>query len=345
MKHTVLLLGSLSFLLLSACMPTPIPTPVAMIATAMTSSTGMPTSTLAPTHTPKATSTSTRNPTVIFTATSRPSETFTPSLTATKTKTPSPISTRTATATRTRIPTRTPLPSFEWSTGFDTLDGLDNYQLGIHGQYKVVADPTNSGHGNVLKGDAAPDLAYYDLQYYDGVGTTVVRSYPAYYFPAKPGPHKVGVDVYLENDFEPKVGSLFPNGPNLSLLSDFFDTEGFGKKWQVGPTANLWNLGNERYAIRLGGNLQGEQTINAPRVLFKPNRWYRVDIEVTHERKALLYQDGHLVAWAMLADDIGVATSGGHAGLYGLGAKGQQHPPYTSGTLYNDNWSIIVWSQ
>lgn len=342
MKSFIFVLG-IVFFLLGACTPAPTPTQTAVTAiqTVALMATENPTSTL------------TRTFTQTFTPSPIGKETFTsaPMSTAISTPTPSPTETLTPTRTRTRIPTvvptftQTPIPSFVWSTGFDSLDELqDNYNYDRRGRYDVVIDPTGSGRGMVLEAGAAPDFAYYDLQYFDGVGTTVVRSYPAYYFPAKLGPHRVGVDVYLENDFEPKVGSLFPNGPHLSLLSDFYDTEGFGKKWRVGVTVDLWNLGKDVYAVRLG-NIRGEQTISLPNLYFTFNQWHRIEIEVTRDRNVLLYQDGRMVASAFLAADIGIATSGGHAGLYGLGAKGQHHPPYTSGKLYNDNWSITVWPE
>lgn len=129
------------------------------------------------------------------------------------------------------FPLPSPQPSFFWATCFNSLDEVQNFHLGYQGRYSLVNDPTGTGRGQVLKCDAAPDLAYFDPQYTPN-GRTVVRSYPTMYFPQEIGAHVTGLDVYVVNDFSPGIQST-SDGPHLSLLSDFYDTM-FGAGWIIG---------------------------------------------------------------------------------------------------------------
>lgn len=235
-------------------------------------------------------------------------------------------------------PQPSPTPSFFWSTCFNSLDEVQNYHLNTQGRYSLIDDPTGSGRGKVLECEAAPDLAYFDPQYTPN-GRTVVRSYPTMYFPQKNGPHLVGLDVYVEDDFSPAVQST-ADGPHLSLLSDFYDTD-YGAGWIIGVTADLKLVG-ESYFLAIG-NAKNRQILPdaAP---FTFGRWHRIEIMVTEQRQVQLYQDGQLVNVAELRDEVGVATGGGHPGLYGLSADGAHVAPFTTGTLYNDNWTMAVWS-
>jgi hypothetical protein len=65
--------------------------------------------------------------------------------------------------------------------------------------------------------------------------------------------------------------------------------------------------------------------------------------EYTVDRKLYLYQDGQLVAKMTIPADFPLIEGGGHPGLYGLSANGAHIPPFQTGTLYNDNWSMVVW--
>jgi hypothetical protein len=222
---------------------------------------------------------------------------------------------------------------------------MGNGNYNIRGKYYAVDDPTVSGRGKVLACEAAPDLAYYDKQYYGGIGTTVIRSYPDKYFPAIRGPHLIGLDVYVVDNFSPKIRfkiELSDEAHYLSLLSDFYDTESYGRSWGVAATADLVRKGM-KYYLGLGNVKDGwvDPLPSAPE--FSLDEWHRIEILVTRQRQVVLYQDGQIVAEGILAPGVPAATAGGHPGLYGLSGEASQAPPFNTGTLYNDNWSIIVW--
>jgi hypothetical protein len=227
------------------------------------------------------------------------------------------------------------LPFF-WSTCFDSLDEVQTDHLNAQGRCSLVDDITGSGRGKILKCEAAPDLAYFAPQYTPN-GRTVVRSYPTMYFPQKHGPHLVGLDVYVEDDFSPAIQST-SDGPYLSLLSDFY--EAYGAAWIIGATADLKLVG-ESYFLTLG-NVKNQRTL-PPAAPFTFGRWHRIEIMVTEQRQVQLYQDRQLVSVAELRDGVGVATGGGHPGLYGLSADGLHVAPFNTGTLYNDSWTMSVW--
>ena len=189
-----------------------------------------------------------------------------------------------------------------------------------------------------MKCESAPDLAYYDTQYFGGVGTTIVRSYPTMYMPPKKGPHLMGLDVYLEDDFNPPI--LSSSATNLSLLTEFYETPNGGTDWRLAYTVDLRRTGANYFAGF--GNIKSQRrTTNAPQFSFK--QWHRIEILATNDRKLTLFQDGKVVEVGELKDEAEVATAGGHPGLYALSSRASQQAPFTSGTLYNDNWSIVVW--
>ena len=80
---------------------------------------------------------------------------------------------------------------------------------------------------------------------------------------------------------------------------------------------------------------------NAPPFTF--NEWHRIEILVTNQRDVIRFQDGQIVTIGELDSGVPIAIAGGHAGLYALSADGSHKAPFTSGTLYNNNWSMIVW--
>jgi hypothetical protein len=278
-----------------------------------------------------ATSTATPTPTATLRPPPTPTSSLTPSPTLPPTRTPRPSSTP--------PPTETPIPSFTFSTDFESLDNLGNYWLDRGGRYSIVPDPTGTGRGTVLKCEAAPDLAY--LHDYGDVSRMVVRSCPDQYWPAQRGPHKVGVDVLVKDNFSPQISST-PDGPYLSVLSDFYDSEGYGKVWGVAATADLYLRGSVYY-LKLGNVKNGQARPSPAAPPFTFDKWHRVDIVVTKERRVILYQDGQIVATGELADSADLATAGGHAGLYGIAPVSSNKAPFESGTLYNDNWSVVVW--
>lgn len=57
----------------------------------------------------------------------------------------------------------------------------------------------------------------------------------------------------------------------------------------------------------------------------------------------ILYQDGQLVAKLNIPVDFPLIEGGGHPRLYGLSANDATTPPFQTGTLYNDNWYLVVW--
>jgi hypothetical protein len=134
-----------------------------------------------------------------------------------------------------------PEPIFSWYTCFNSLNDFQNYHLNNQGRYSLIPDFTGSGKGNILKSEAAPDLAYFDPQYLPN-GRTVVRSYPTNYFPQKFGPHMTVLDVYLENDFYPPIQST-SDGPFLSLLTDFSNNGIYGPDWKLNATVDLMKSG------------------------------------------------------------------------------------------------------
>ncbi|MEW5868604.1 MAG: hypothetical protein AB1894_04960, partial [Chloroflexota bacterium] len=300
------------------------------------------TSTL-PVATPILNSIPTQEPSPSYTNTTTHAASPLPSDTSTQTPTFTLTPSNTPTPTVTPTPTETPIPSFAWSTSFDSLEGgLYNGQLNLHGRYSIVDDPAMSGRGKVLKCEAAPDLAYFDPQYTPG-GRSVVRSYPTMYMPARTGPHLIGLDVYLKDDFSPKIRST-SDGPHLSLLGDFYDTGTFGSGWNVAATADLYRM-RGKYFIALF-NIKDWKSLplpNAPSFTF--NEWHRIEILVTSQREVILFQDGQIVTVGELAPGVPIATAGGHPGLYALSSDSSHEVPFKSGTLYNDNWSIIVWPQ
>lgn len=232
----------------------------------------------------------------------------------------------------------TPRPSFVWSTNFDSLENLDNGNRDSRGRYSIVEDPTGSGRGKVLRCEAAPDLAYFDPQYPDG-GQTVVRSYPAIYFPALEGPHSASVDVLVSADFVP-----IPDYPHqLGLLSDFYDTGSYGTAWRY-TAGVILDMKQGVHVLRLHiTDPVGFVTPVAGAPSFTFNKWHRIEIVFGRDRHVTLLQDGQVVAIGHLPDGLPLATAGGHPGLYGLFGPGQRGAPFSAGTLLNDNWTMIVW--
>jgi len=81
-----------------------------------------------------------------ITATPEPTHTDTPL----PTKTPEPTATQTSTPTNTPAPAETPIPTFIWSTSFDSLEGgLGHGHRNFQGRYSLVEDPADSIRGTV----------------------------------------------------------------------------------------------------------------------------------------------------------------------------------------------------
>ena len=73
------------------------------------------------------------------------------------------------------------------------------------------------------------------------------------------------------------------------------------------------------------------------------NEWNRTEILVTKHRDIILYQDGQIVTIGELDNEVPIATAGGRPGFFALSTGGSHEVLFTSGRLYDDNWSMIVW--
>jgi hypothetical protein len=315
------------------------PAPQTIAPTSLATDTLLPT--VEPTDTPPATDTPTSAPT--STPTSAPVPTSTP--TSAPTWTPTSTPTRRPTPTLTTVPTttQTPPPDFTWQTDFE--DGLAGFTGGLgdtsrQGQpgntaqsyYEIVPDPTNSNHGHVYRAVVASFSTFEN-------GTH--RPYPDVYFPFKPGPFAIQLDVW--------VGQVAP-----TIRVDWSDKATFLNLISVKSTGDpdyctllMVNVeprkaGNKVYYLMPVAYDYCQDTHEAlpfePRApQFTFNEWHTIRVNVGQDGSVSLFQDRVLVSKGNLSSSAKkkLGLAGGHWGLYGNNIE--------RATLLNDNIRLDVY--